>query len=111
MFPLTYVGIFDIILLLCIGVWLSLVERDVRDVEAAGSNPVTPKKKKQGKALLFLFRRERFYEEANASGQEDEEIQQKRNDHLTGFAEGEHRAGIESSHKSESIQTFFYYTA
>ena len=24
------------------GVWLSLVERYVRDVEAAGSNPVTP---------------------------------------------------------------------
>ena len=47
---------------------------------------------------FFLFRRERFSEEANASGQEDEEIQQKRNDHLTGFAEGEHRAGIESSH-------------
>ena len=38
------------------GVWLSLVERDVRDVEAAGSNPVTPKKeKKQGEALLFFF--------------------------------------------------------
>ena len=29
-------------LVLCIGVWLSLVERYVRDVEAAGSNPVTP---------------------------------------------------------------------
>ena len=28
--------------LLQIGVWLSLVERYVRDVEAAGSNPVTP---------------------------------------------------------------------
>ena len=27
------------------GVWLSLVERYVRDVEAAGSNPVTPIKK------------------------------------------------------------------
>lgn len=26
------------------GVWLSLVERYVRDVEAAGSNPVTPSK-------------------------------------------------------------------
>ncbi len=25
-----------------VGVWLSLVERYVRDVEAAGSNPVTP---------------------------------------------------------------------
>ena len=25
-----------------IGVWLSLVERYVRDVEVAGSNPVTP---------------------------------------------------------------------
>ena len=28
--------------MLRIGVWLSLVERYVRDVEAAGSNPVTP---------------------------------------------------------------------
>ena len=28
------------------GVWLSLVERLVRDQEAAGSNPVTPTKKK-----------------------------------------------------------------
>ena len=27
------------------GVWLSLVERYVRDVEAAGSNPVTPIRK------------------------------------------------------------------
>ena len=31
-----------------IGVWLSLVERYVRDVEAAGSNPVTP---------IFLYRK------------------------------------------------------
>ena len=69
------------------------------------------KEKSRVKPCFFLFRRERFSEEANASGQEDEEIQQKRNDHLTGFAEGEHRAGIESSHKNESIQTFFYYTA
>ncbi len=29
-----------------IGVWLSLVERYVRDVEVAGSNPVTPTLKK-----------------------------------------------------------------
>ena len=28
-----------------IGVWLSLVERYVRDVEVAGSNPVTPMSK------------------------------------------------------------------
>ena len=31
------------------GVWLSLVERYVRDVEAAGSNPVTPTIAKSGK--------------------------------------------------------------
>ena len=31
-----------------IGVWLSLVERVVRDYEAAGSNPVTPTKKARG---------------------------------------------------------------
>lgn len=30
------------ILLFCYGVWLSLVEHYVRDVEVAGSNPVTP---------------------------------------------------------------------
>ena len=30
------------------GVWLSLVERCVRDAEAAGSNPVTPTK------LMFI---------------------------------------------------------
>ena len=28
--------------ILCCGVWLSLVERFVRDEEAVGSNPVTP---------------------------------------------------------------------
>ena len=59
------------------------------------------KEKSRVKPCFFLFRRERFSEEANASGQEDEEIQQKRNDHLTGFAEGEHRAGIESSHSEK----------
>ena len=32
-----------------IGVWLSLVERYVRDVEAAGSNPVTPIPENGGK--------------------------------------------------------------
>ena len=32
-------------------VWLSLVERYVRDVEAAGSNPVTSTRKKQ---VIFL---------------------------------------------------------
>ena len=31
---------------ICYGVWLSSVERLVRDQEAAGSNPVTPTKKK-----------------------------------------------------------------
>ena len=31
-----------------IGVWLSLVERLVRDQEAAGSTPVTPTKRKSG---------------------------------------------------------------
>ena len=35
-----------------IGVWLSLVERYVRDVEAAGSNPVTPINKKP---VLWAF--------------------------------------------------------
>ncbi len=29
------------------GVWLSLVERYVRDVEVAGSNPVTPTNEKE----------------------------------------------------------------
>ena len=37
-------------------VWLSLVERYVRDVEAAGSNPVTSTiRKKKGFTLLFLY--------------------------------------------------------
>ena len=39
--------------------WLSLVERYVRDVEAAGSNPVTPTQCFQGfpvlEALVFYF--------------------------------------------------------
>jgi hypothetical protein len=33
-----------VVILLAHGVWLSLVERYVRDVEVAGSNPVTPTK-------------------------------------------------------------------
>ena len=35
-----------------IGMWLSLVEHDVRDVGAAGSNPVIPTKSGQQIALL-----------------------------------------------------------
>lgn len=40
--------------------WLSLVERYVRDVEVAGSNPVTPTAVKEeefrrGSGALFLF--------------------------------------------------------
>ena len=37
--------------------WLSLVERYVRDVEVAGSNPVTPTLKKSSwiRALFLLF--------------------------------------------------------
>lgn len=38
------------------GVWLSLVERYVRDVEAAGSNPVTPICKKPYSQGFFYFR-------------------------------------------------------
>ena len=41
-----------------IGVWLSLVERLVRDQEAGGSNPLTPTKKKRqfsARRLSFLF--------------------------------------------------------
>ena len=41
------------------GVWLSLVERYVRDVEVAGSNPVTPTLYLQGfrefRKLIFLL--------------------------------------------------------
>ena len=37
------------------GVWLSLVERLVRDQEAAGSNPVTPTKKPTSTAVLVGF--------------------------------------------------------
>lgn len=36
------------------GVWLSLVERIVRDDEAAGSNPVTPMKKYVGTTYFFV---------------------------------------------------------
>ena len=35
--------------------WLSLVERYVRDVEAAGSNPVTPTPEDVRKNILFYF--------------------------------------------------------
>ena len=40
------------------GVWLSLVERYVRDVEVAGSNPVTPTKEKESleKGSFFVIR-------------------------------------------------------
>ena len=44
------------------GVWLSLVERTVRDREVAGSNPVTPTIRKEGvhqAHLLFLSSAER----------------------------------------------------
>ncbi len=37
------------------GVWLSLVERYVRDVEAAGSNPVTPITGKVGRMLRLVY--------------------------------------------------------
>ena len=37
------------------GVWLSLVERYVRDVEVAGSNPVTPMIKTLDFSRVFLF--------------------------------------------------------
>ena len=41
--------------------WLSLVERYVRDVEVAGSNPVTPMNDKGilGEGFLFCDRNER----------------------------------------------------
>ncbi len=42
------------------GVWLSLVERDVRDVEVAGSNPVTPTKKAMGGFASHSFFALRF---------------------------------------------------
>ena len=38
-----------------IGMWLSLVEHYVRDVGAAGSNPVIPTKNGKQIALLFLL--------------------------------------------------------
>ncbi len=37
-----------------IGVWLSLVERHVRDVEAEGSNPFTPTKQKRRVLCVFF---------------------------------------------------------
>ena len=37
-----------------IGMWLSLVEHYVRDVGAAGSNPVIPTK--NGKQIAFIMR-------------------------------------------------------
>ena len=44
----------------CDGVWLSLVERYVRDVEAASSNLVTPievlESLFEGALVLFLFK-------------------------------------------------------
>ena len=41
---------------LFIGVWLSLVERCVRDAEVACSNPVTPTIKiKHGRAVLYFM--------------------------------------------------------
>ena len=43
--PFSVVGNLDEQIPYFIGVWLSLVERYVRDVEAAGSNPVTPIRK------------------------------------------------------------------
>ena len=42
----------DILMKSSIEVWLSLVEHYVRDVGAAGSNPVIPTKTEQRKALL-----------------------------------------------------------
>ena len=38
-----------------IGVWLSLVERLVRDQEAAGSNPVTPTTKAKATTVALFF--------------------------------------------------------
>ena len=40
-----------------IGVWLSLVERLVRDQEAAGSNPVTPTTKVKATTVALFFAR------------------------------------------------------
>ena len=42
-------------------VWLSLVERYVRDVEAAGSNPVTSTSKKPAWDLNFQDSRRAFF--------------------------------------------------
>lgn len=37
------------------GMWLSLVERCVRDAKAAGSNPVIPTKKEKTSEEVFSF--------------------------------------------------------
>ncbi len=53
-----------------IGVWLSLVERYVRDVEVAGSNPVTPTFRKAGRLPAFFVIQEitkHFLQDGNAS--------------------------------------------
>lgn len=39
----------------CYGMWLSLVERCVRDAKAAGSNPVIPTKKEKTSSEVFSF--------------------------------------------------------
>lgn len=44
------------------GVWLSLVERYVRDVEAAGSNPVTPMSKQLRKPWFYQVCGAFFYQ-------------------------------------------------
>ena len=36
--------------------WLSLVERCVRDAKAAGSNPVIPTRKINPQGFIFLFK-------------------------------------------------------
>ena len=41
-----------------IGVWLSLVERYVRDVEVAGSNPVTPTYPSFSRGIFFFLKSE-----------------------------------------------------
>ena len=46
---------FDFLLkYVCYGLWLSLVERSVRDREVAGSNPVNPTMKLQARGLVPL---------------------------------------------------------
>ena len=48
---LLYIFIGHITIYVEIGMWLSLVERHIRDVEAAGSSPVIPTNKKYRKSL------------------------------------------------------------